>query len=80
MEEVESEKTFGEYLAVLRRHKIQILAVTAVLAAIAGAVTVGLPPSTVPQPSWCRSRDTSRSGALYYHEFRRRASRLSANR
>ena len=44
MEEVESEKTLGEYLAVLRRHKIQILAVTAVLAAVAGAVAIALPP------------------------------------
>ncbi len=31
-------------MAVLRRHKVQILAVTAVIAAIAGAVAIGLPP------------------------------------
>ena len=40
----ESGKTLAEYLAVLRRHKVQILAVTAVLAAVAAAVAIGLPP------------------------------------
>ena len=44
MEEDESVRTIGEYLAVLRRHKVQILAVTAVLAAAAGVVAIGLPP------------------------------------
>ncbi len=44
MEEYEGGKTLGEYLAVLRRHKVQIFAVTAVLAAVAGAVAIGLPP------------------------------------
>jgi polysaccharide biosynthesis transport protein len=43
MEEVESEKTVGEYLAALRRHKFQIFAVTAVLAAVAGVVAIALP-------------------------------------
>ena len=43
MEEVSS-KDIREYLAILRRHKVQILAVTAVLCAIAAAVAIGLPP------------------------------------
>src|SRR5271167_3191714 len=44
MEEGENSKTFGESLAVLRRYKGQILAVTAVLAAVGSVVAVGLPP------------------------------------
>src|SRR5271170_1349471 len=44
MQEDESSKTFTEYLAVLRRHKGQILAVTAVVAAAGAALTIGLPP------------------------------------
>ena len=43
MEEVSS-KDIREYLAILRRHKVQILAVAAVLAAVAAAVAIGLPP------------------------------------
>ena len=43
-EEAETGKDFREYLALLRRHKGQILAVAAALAAIAIAVAIGLPP------------------------------------
>ncbi len=44
MEDEESGKTLGEYLAVLRRRKGQILAVSLALAAVAVAVAIGLPP------------------------------------
>ncbi len=43
MEEASS-KDIREYLAILRRHKVQILAVAAVLCAVAAAVAIGLPP------------------------------------
>ena len=44
MEDEESSKTLGEYLAVVRRRKGQIFAVTVALAVAAGAVAIGLPP------------------------------------
>src|SRR5271169_2548485 len=44
MEEVENEKTLGEYLAVIRRHKVQIFAVSTVFAAVAAVVAIALPP------------------------------------
>lgn len=40
----EGDKTLGEYLAVLRRRKGQILAVAAVVAAVAAAIAIALPP------------------------------------
>ena len=40
----ESSKDIREYLAILRRHGVQIIAVTVVLAAIALSVAAGLPP------------------------------------
>lgn len=40
----EGSKDFREYLAILRRHAIQIIAVTIALAAVTVAVAVGLPP------------------------------------
>jgi polysaccharide biosynthesis transport protein len=44
MEEVENEKTLGEYVAVIRRHKVEILAISAVFAAVATVVAIALPP------------------------------------
>src|SRR5947207_15122426 len=44
MEDEENSSTVAEYLAVVRRRKGQIFAVSAVLAAIAFAVAIGLPP------------------------------------
>jgi uncharacterized protein involved in exopolysaccharide biosynthesis len=42
--EEEGSKDFREYLAILRRHAVQIIGVTVVFAAIAIAVAAGLPP------------------------------------
>jgi uncharacterized protein involved in exopolysaccharide biosynthesis len=42
--EEEGSKDIREYLAILRRHSVQIIAVTAALAAVAIAVAIGLPP------------------------------------
>ena len=42
--EEESSKDIREYLGTVRRHSVQILAVAAVLAAVAIAVAIGLPP------------------------------------
>src|SRR5207247_4518350 len=44
LEEFESTKTLGEYLAVLRRRKFEIVAVAMVVAAIASVVAIALPP------------------------------------
>jgi succinoglycan biosynthesis transport protein ExoP len=44
MEEDENSKTFAESLAVLRRYKGQILAVTALLAAVGCVLAIALPP------------------------------------
>jgi polysaccharide biosynthesis transport protein len=44
MEDEENSPTIAEYLAIVRRRKGQILTVTAVLAVVAGAVAIGLPP------------------------------------
>src|SRR5436309_2070791 len=44
MEEDDTGKTLREHLAPLRRHKGQILAVTAVLTAVAAVVAIALPP------------------------------------
>jgi polysaccharide biosynthesis transport protein len=44
MEEVENEKTLGEYWAVVRRHKVQIFAVSAAFAAVATVIAIALPP------------------------------------
>ena len=43
LEEFESTKTLGEYLAVLRRRKFEILAVAMLVAAIASVVAIALP-------------------------------------
>src|SRR5512134_3982749 len=40
----EGSKDIREYLAILRRHAVQIIAVTAVFGAVAVAVAAGLPP------------------------------------
>ena len=42
--QVDSGKDAREYLAALRRHKVQIVAVTAVLAAVSVVVAIALPP------------------------------------
>ena len=42
--QAESDKDAREYLAALRRHKVQIVAVTAVLAAVSVVVAIALPP------------------------------------